>query len=97
MGRNYTPYSTLLTFTNPTDGSTVNINWLEGYENGDDTQTLMAYAQLIVNQGMTIVYSIKSSMITIPQSTDIVTIWFRRINNIYDIYLNVTEGGSSNT
>lgn len=90
IGRNFTPYSTIFTFTNVQDGSTVNINWLEGYENGDNTQPLKAYAQLAVNQGGTvIVYNIKTAMIEIPDVTDIITVWFRRINNVYEIYLNV--------
>ena len=92
VGRDFTPYSTIFTFTNIQDGSTVNINWLEGYENGDNTQPLMAYAQLVANQGGTIVYNIKTAMIDIPSATDIVTIWFRRVNNIYELYLNVEEG-----
>lgn len=89
VGRDFTPYSTILTFTNVQDGSTVNINWLEGYENGDNTQPLMAYAQLIVNQGGTVVYNIKTAMIEIPDVTNIITVWFRRVNNVYEIYLNV--------
>lgn len=93
VGRNFTPYSTIFTFTN-TNGSTVSINWLEGYENGDNTQTLMAYAQLIANNGNSIIYTIKTDYITIPSATDVVTIWFRRINNIYELYLNV-EGGTT--
>lgn len=93
IGRNFTPYSTIFTFTNIQDGSTVTINWLEGYENGDNTQPLMAYAQLVANQGgTTVVYNIKTTMISIPNETDIITIWFRRVNNIYEIYLNVEEG-----
>lgn len=93
VGRNFTPYSTIFTFTNIQDDSTVSINWLEGYENGDNTQPLMAYAQLVSNQsGTTVVYNIKTAMISIPSDTDIVTIWFRRVNNIYEIYLNVEEG-----
>lgn len=92
VGRNFTPYSTIFAFTNVQDGSTVTINWLEGYENGDNTQTLMAYAQLVANQGGTVVYNIKTAMIDIPSATDVVTIWFRRVNNIYELYLNVEEG-----
>ena len=90
VGRNFTPYSTLFTFTN-TDGSTISINWLQGYANGDNTQTLMAYAQLVVNQGGFVVYNIKTAMISIPSPTEPVTIWFRRINNIYELYLSVEE------
>lgn len=92
VGRSFTPFSTILTFTNVQDGSTVSINWLEGYENGDNTQPLMAYAQLVANQGGTVVYNIKTAMIDIPSATDVVTIWFRRVNNIYELYLNVEEG-----
>lgn len=92
IGRNFTPYSTIFAFTNAQDGSTVTINWLEGYENGDNTQPLMAYAQLVASQGGTVVYNIKTAMIDIPSATDIVTIWFRRVNNIYELYLNVEEG-----
>lgn len=92
IGRDFTPYSTIFTFSN-TDGSTVSINWLEGYENGDNTTTLMAYAQLVVYQGNVIVYNIKTSMIDIPEATDVVTVWFRRINNIYELYISV-EGGT---
>lgn len=92
IGRDFTPYSTIFSFTNVQTGSTVTINWLEGYENGDNTQTLMAYAQLVANQNGTVVYSIKTAMINIPNVTDVVTIWFRRANNIYEIYLNVEEG-----
>ena len=92
IGRNFTPYSTIFAFTNVQDGSTVTINWLNGYENGDNTQPLMAYAQLVANQGGTVVYNIKTAMIEIPSETDVVTVWFRRVNNIYEIYLNVEEG-----
>lgn len=93
IGRNFTPYSTIFTFTNVQDKSTVTINWLNGYENGDNTQPLMAYAQLIANQeGGAVVYNIKTEMIEIPSSTDVVTVWFRRVNNIYEIYLSVEEG-----
>ena len=92
VGRNFTPYSTIFAFTNVQDGSTVTINWLNGYENGDNTQPLMAYAQLVANQGGTVVYNIKTAMIDIPSATDVVTIWFRRVNNIYELYLNVEEG-----
>lgn len=92
VGRNFIPYSTIFAFTNVQDGSTVTINWLNGYENGDNTQPLMAYAQLVANQGGTVVYNIKTAMIDIPSATDVVTIWFRRVNNIYEIYLNVEEG-----
>lgn len=94
VGRNFTPYSTIFTFTN-TDGSTVSINWLEGYANGDNTGTLMAYAQLVANQGGMIVYNIKTAMIDIPANTDVVTVWFRRINNIYELYLSVEEATST--
>lgn len=52
----------------------------------------MAYAQLVANQGGTVVYNIKTAMIEIPSETDVVTVWFRRVNNIYEIYLNVEEG-----
>ena len=90
IGRDFTPYSTIFSFTNES-GQTVTINWLEGYENGDNTQPLMAYAQLVVNQGGTVVYNIKTSMIDIPLPVDAVTVWFRRINNIYEIYLSVEE------
>ena len=93
VGRDFTPYSTIFTFTN-TDGSTVAINWLEGYANGDNTGTLMAYAQLIATQGTVAPYSIKTAMISIPSATDVVTVWFRRVSNIYEIYLSV-EGGTS--
>lgn len=94
IGRNFTPYSNILTFTNP-NGSTVKINWVEGYENGDNVNPLMAYAQLVVMQGNVIVYEIYTDMIDIPASTDLVTIWFRRVNNIYELYLSVQEGGTS--
>lgn len=92
IGRNFTPYSTIFAFINAQDGSTITINWLEGYENGDNTQPLMAYAQLVASQGGMVVYNIKTAMIDIPSTTDIVTIWFRRVNNIYELYLNVEEG-----
>lgn len=87
-GRKFTPYTTIFTFKNK-DGSTVKINWLQGYENGDNTKAMMTYAQLVVYQGDVIVYNIRTPFIPIPSATDIVTVWFRRINNIYDLYLNV--------
>lgn len=95
IGRDFTPYSTIFTFTNVQDGSTITINWFEGYENGDNTKTLMSYAQLVAYQGGTVVYNIKTSMINIPNANDIVTVWFRRINNIYELYLNVEEATGS--
>ena len=91
IGRNFTPYSTIFSFSN-NQGSTVTINWMEGYENGDNSQPLMAYAQLTANQGDFVVYNIKTTMIPIPSQQDKITVWFRRVNNIYEIYLNVEEG-----
>lgn len=94
LGRDFTPYSTIFTFTN-VDGGTVVINWLEGYPNGDNTQNLMAYAQLVVNQGGNVVYNIKTAMIDIPSATDVITVWFRRISNVYELYLSVEEAKGS--
>ena len=88
IGRNFTPYSTIFTFST-TDGSTVKINWMQGYENADNTQTLQAYAQLVVTQGSVIVYNIKTDFIAIPTAEQQVTVWFRRISNIYELYLSV--------
>lgn len=86
IGRDFTPYSTIFKFTN-NDGDTITINWQQGYENGDDSGTLMAYAQLIANHQSTIAYNIKTAMIPIPTPDQKITVWFRRINNIYEIYL----------
>lgn len=87
IGRDFTPYTTIFTFTDE-NGNTVDINWLEGYDN---TNTLKAYAQLVVNQGVS-PYSIKTDFIDIPESTQKIMVWFRRINNIYDIYLSLVGG-----
>lgn len=88
IGRDFTSYSTIFTFST-TDGSTVKINWMQGYENADNTQTLQAYAQLVVTQGSIIVYNIKTDFIAIPTAEQQVTVWFRRISNIYELYLSV--------
>lgn len=92
VGRDFNEYSTILTFTNVTDSSTVTIQWMLGYENSDNTNPLMAYAVLTVRHGTSIVYQIRTDFIDIPTETQPVTIWFRRINNIYEIYLSVEEG-----
>ena len=92
VGRDFTEYSTIFTFTNVADGSTVTIQWMMGYENSDNTNPLMAYAVLTASHGTSIVYQIRTDFVTIPNETQPVTVWFRRVNNIYDIYLSVEEG-----
>ena len=96
IGRDFTPYSKIFQMSN-VNGDIIEINWLEGYEN--DTDTIMkAYAQLNVKMGGTNAlywYSIKSEYIPIPADTQYITVWIRRINNIYELHIAETEASNS--
>ena len=96
VGRDFTPYKKIFQMSN-TSGDIIEINWLQGYEEETDT-VMKAYAQLNVKMGGDSAlywYEIKSEYIDIPADTQYINIWFRRINNIYELHVAETEASSS--
>ena len=84
-GRDFGNYSTVAIFTDE-KGATLTIDYMLGY---DDNNTLQSYARLRVTQNQQM-YEIFSAYQTPPASDETpVFIWFRRIGNLYEIYLTV--------
>ena len=91
VGRKFTPYAKIFQMSN-TNGDTIEINWMIGYENeGDDT--MQAYAQMNVKPiNIPFPYTIRSEeYIAIPSDTQKVQIWFRRINDLYDLHIALAQ------
>lgn len=96
VGRDFTPYKKIFQMSN-INGDIIEINWLQGYENDGD-ETMKAYAQMNVKMGGDNAlwwYTIKSEYIEIPADTQYITLWFRRINNIYELHIAETEASTS--
>ena len=83
--RKPTSYSTLLQFSN-TNGQTIVIRFMEGYEYADDT-TMKAYVEVVVTSLSGRNYYIYSNYVPILTDDEYYTIWLTRVNNIYQIQL----------
>ena len=83
--RKPTPYTTLIQFSN-TNGQTIVIRFMEGYEYADDT-TMKAYVEVIVTSLSGRNYYIYSNYVPILTDDEYYTIWLTRVNNIYQIQL----------
>lgn len=85
-GRSFNKDSTIITLENKIIGDSLVINYRED-NNGK------VYAELFATKG-TLHYYIFSDLIDKPTDTDVIQIWFRRIDNLYVIGLyNLTSGG----
>lgn len=84
-GRNFKDYQKVATFTDE-NGGILTIDYMLGY---NDDQVLQSYARLKVLQNNQ-TYEIFSGYENPPASDETpVFIWFRRIRNLYEIYLEV--------
>lgn len=89
-GRKLNNYSNIITFKGQ-DESIVAVDYMLGY---DDSSNFKSYARLRVYNDKRI-YEIFSPYQDVPKTEETpVYIWFRRIGNLYEIYLTVeNEGG----
>ena len=83
--RNPNEYTTLFQFSN-TNGQTIKLNFMIGYENVEST-TMQAYMEAYVESLSGMPYYIFSNYVDIQDDTDGYVVYFTRVNNIYGLQL----------
>ena len=83
--RDPTPYTELFRFSN-TDGQTISVSYMEGYENVEATD-MEAYVEVHVVSMADMPYYIYSNYVTPVADTDQYLVNLTRINNIYQLQL----------
>lgn len=83
--RNPNPYTQILQFSN-TQGQTITINYMLGYENVNSTN-LQSYVEAYVQSIEGMNYYIFSNYIDTLDDTNYYNVWLTRENNIYELQL----------
>lgn len=86
--RNPNEYSTLVQFSN-TNGQTIKLNFMLGYENVDSTD-MEAYIEAYIESATGYSYYIYSNYVTPLEDTSDYVVYVTRINNIYSLQLLTT-------
>lgn len=88
-GRNFNDYSDIVNLTNDTNTENrpnkIDIKWMKTFVTGDNKETEKAYVLLKCWNGNKLPYIIHSNYIDVPDSTDKIFIWIRRVKNIFDL------------
>lgn len=83
--RDPTPYTELFRFSN-TDGQTISVSYMEGYENVEATD-MEAYVEVHVTSMADMPYYIYSNYIPILPDTSQYNVWLTRKQNIYKVQI----------
>lgn len=81
-GKDFNPNENIVTLMNEA-GESIEINYRQGYPNGEST--LQTYVDCMVKSDGSIKYYIYSNFLEAPLDTDMIQVWLRRVNHIYQI------------